>query len=197
METIEHFLTGTLQLKNRDLITQLSGIGEVHHFKEKSILFHHGQNPDYVAFLINGITRGYYIDSQGKEATDCFDYQFGAPLVASLPLDAPAIISIEALTECDIFIFPIEIVIGLLKSDVSIAQLYNALLIESLKKYIRLTRALTKYSTEQRYQWFLSEYPELERKVSDKYIASFLNMSTVTLSRVRKKIGISKKYIRK
>ena len=40
----------------------------------------------------------------------------------------------------------------------------------------------------QRYQWFLSAYPGLIDRVSHKYIASLLNMTPVTLSKIRRAI---------
>ena len=38
----------------------------------------------------------------------------------------------------------------------------------------------------QRYQWFLEAYPGFIDKVSNKHIASFLGMTPVTLSRLRR-----------
>lgn len=123
--------------------------------------------------------------------TDCFDYQFGSPIVAGLPLDAPASINIETLTECDLLLCPIAAVNELLKSDVTVAQMYNTLLVSSMKKHLEPTTLLTQYPATQRYQWFLSEYEGLKEKVNDKYIASFLNMSHVTLSRIRGELRLS------
>lgn len=40
-----------------------------------------------------------------------------------------------------------------------------------------------RYDARQRYLWFLSAYPGLIQKVSNKYVASFLGMNPSTLSR--------------
>ncbi|MEQ2617002.1 hypothetical protein AAAT94_07475 [Intestinimonas aquisgranensis] len=37
----------------------------------------------------------------------------------------------------------------------------------------------------ERYQWFLEAYPGLIDQVTHRYVASFLEMSPVTLSRLR------------
>lgn len=48
-----------------------------------------------------------------------------------------------------------------------------------------LARALGKSASE-RYRWFLSNYPGLIDRVPHRHIASFLNMTPVTLSRLRR-----------
>ncbi len=38
----------------------------------------------------------------------------------------------------------------------------------------------------QRYQWFLKTYPRLVDRISNKHVASFLGITPVTLSRLRR-----------
>ena len=64
--------------------------------------------------------------------------------------------------------------------------LYNQMLIAALKAHWELKRVLNSYTAAERYQWFLDKYPGLIDKVSNKYIASFLGMTPVTLSRLRR-----------
>ena len=40
----------------------------------------------------------------------------------------------------------------------------------------------------ERYQWFLARYPGLISTVNNKHIASFLGMTPVTLSRLRRQV---------
>lgn len=195
MESAIHsFIINTMNIKDKKLIAYLESICSCCHLKQKSILFNKNQKPDYIVFLLNGIARGYTVTDKGIDITECFEYQFGAPLVPSLPLDAPAEIFMETVTECDIIQFPISDVVELIRTNVAISQMYNDLLIQSMHRHLQLTKIVNQYSAEQRYKWFLSEYSDLVEKVSNKYIASFLNMSTVTLSRVRGKMGIANRH---
>lgn len=41
-------------------------------------------------------------------------------------------------------------------------------------------------NAKERYNWFLREYKDLIDRVSHRHVASFLNMTPVTLSRLRK-----------
>lgn len=55
-----------------------------------------------------------------------------------------------------------------------------------MKSHWELKRVLNSCTAVQRYQWFLEEYPGLIDRVSNKYIASFLGMTPVTLSWLRR-----------
>jgi len=68
-------------------------------------------------------------------------------------------------------------------------MLYNRVLIAAiaaLDEHWRMKQVLHQYTALQRYQWFLETYPGLVDRVSNKNIASFLGMSPVTLSRLRR-----------
>lgn len=196
-QEVKKFLVDNMLLDDDRLIGELEEIGEVQHLKRNSLLYHQNQKPEFLTFLLDGIIRGYILNSNGEDITECFEYKFGAPLVPSLPLDAPSIIYMEALTDSSIIQFPIDNIVELIKTNVEVSRKYNDLLVQSMQKHLQLTKILSRCTVSERYQWFLSEYPELYGKVSDKCIASFLNTSTVQLSRVKKDLGMSKRYIHK
>ncbi len=49
---------------------------------------------------------------------------------------------------------------------------------------------LLQLSAEERYRRFLKEYPGLERRIKQHYIATYLGITPVALSRIRRKIGL-------
>ena len=57
---------------------------------------------------------------------------------------------------------------------------------EWVRKEIREIRLVT-LSAEERYELFLNEYPGLEHRIPWYYIASFLGITPVALSRIRRK----------
>ena len=73
----------------------------------------------------------------------------------------------------------------LLEHDVRLVYLYNQLLQASMEEHWHLKTVLHKRSAMERYQWFLETYPGLIDQVTHRYVASFLEMSPVTLSRLR------------
>ena len=106
--------------------------------------------------------------------------------MAGFDLNAPcAIVTIEALTDGELLCIPIETVKTLLKENIFLMQIYNKLLADVMEKHWEIKNILHKQTAKERYQWFLTAYPGLIDKVTHRYIASFLEMSPVTLSRLR------------
>ena len=139
-----------LEIDNKKIITRLSEIAEICSFEKGEVILHEGETSTFVPFLISGATRGFSADTHGKEITSCFNVNKMEPLVASIPLDAPAIVSIQAVMPSQILCLPTKEIMNML-----------------------------------RYKWFLDKYPGLDGKISSKYIASFINITPVSLSRLR------------
>ncbi len=185
---IRDFLTDYLKIENPQIVSDFSALAEIRHVHKGELIFQEEQEPTMVAFIINCILRGFFVDCTGKDITDCFCWKFGEPAVPTLPLNAAAKINMEAIREGDLLCFPVAPVIDLLENDSSITRLYNSMLLLSLHKHITTKKMLYQYTAVQKYEWFLREYPGLDGIISSKYIASFLGITPVTLSRARREI---------
>ena len=101
----------------------------------------------------------------------------------------PAPISMEALTDCAVLCIPIEDILRFQKKYFKEITLLELRLInDSWNLHLELKRVNCQYTVMQRYQWFLNKYPNLIDEINNKYIASFLNMTPVTLSRLRREL---------
>ena len=70
-----------------------------------------------------------------------------------------------------------------MENSMACLQCAYGLLMASAQTHWELKMARYRYDARQRYLWFLSAYPGLIQKVSNKYVASFLGMNPSTLSR--------------
>lgn len=140
--------------------------------------------------LESGIARGYFLDANGKDVTDCFMYHRGESIMSycQLELDIPSPMTIEMIENGSYYCLPISGVIELQKHYSEITLYYNRLLTDSLNMHWRLQQVLNQYTATQRYQWFLEEYPGMIDRVNNKYIASYIGMTPVTLSRIRRSL---------
>lgn len=156
-------------------------------FKKGEYLVRAGEVMNDLCFLESGIFRGSFVDVNGKDVTDCIGFISGTPAIAfcRMEVNFPSPDAIEMLTDGSFFCIPISVIVELLKDYQEMMLLYNRLLIASLDMHWTMKKILHQYSAPQRYQWFLKEYPGLISQIRNKYIASFLGMTPVTLSRLR------------
>mgnify|MGYP000133272696 FL=1 len=176
----------TLGLTDPDLIQELIDACTPLHLKAGDFLIRAGDMPMVVPFLLKGIVRGFLFDVNGREITDCFAVQPGIPVMTSADLRVPSPFSMEAMVDSEFLTIPIVEIQRLLEKYSELQQLYNQLLIFSFSMHWEIKLTLCRNTAMQKYQWFLEKYPGLIDRISNKCIASFLGMTPVTLSKLRR-----------
>lgn len=122
------------------------------------------------------------LDCNGKGITDCIVYRSAMP---ENDFTQPASIALKALTDSEIICISLATLVHLLEKYPSLAEQYLRLLLCSANPHQRLKIATYQHTPTQRYECLLREYPGLIDEISHKYIASLLNMTPVTLSKIR------------
>lgn len=191
MNQIEHMLRDVLGIQDVMLIEELKKVSYIRCIPKGNHLARRGDDLLGVMFLINGMFRFYFLDSEGREHVDCFCGEFGYPVMPAIDFKMPLPINVQALEDSMVLVIPTELVEALMESNLEVMRLYNKMLIQSLTIHWEDKMALHQYDAAQRYKWFLKRYEGLIDRVPHMYIASFLNISPVTLSRLRKKIKIA------
>lgn len=182
---IPEFYREILQISDQHLIELITSITSKVKLKRGELLICEGDHEKYISFLIAGILRGYFLNADGNEITDCFAFKQGQPAVSCFALNGPSPIYIEALEESELMIIPQPVVIQLMENHIELSLLYNRMLQEALKTHWEVKTAILQKTATQRYLWFIQKYPKLIDQIPNKYVASFLGMTTVTLSRIR------------
>ena len=188
MISAEDFYKSEFKIQDNKLISKLLSITKVEICKRGKIIVRENEIQTNISFLIEGVARGYYAGLNGQEITDCLQFRCGQSLMAALSLVQPSYMTMELLTESTILQFPMS-ELGELMHYPEVIEVYNRLLQESMVNHWVTKNILCQYTAMERYEWFLKEYPGLVDKIHNKYIASFLGMTPVTLSRLRRKRG--------
>lgn len=183
---IRQFCVDFFGIQNRELLNDLERVCRVRRVPKGGVLVQIGEKQSEAVFLISGLFRGYYVDSEGKEVTDCFAYRRGDFVMCCYSLDDMAHITLEALEESEIFCIPTQDIDGLMERYPEIGRIMCGQLTRALKIHWNCKVALTRMSATERYKWFLQTYPELIHLVKKKHIASFLNLTPQTLSQQRR-----------
>ncbi|MBP2831536.1 Crp/Fnr family transcriptional regulator [Aquimarina sp. U1-2] len=147
-----------------------------------------GQYNREFAFVQKGIGRIYITTNKGSDFTKYF---FGKHdfLMASIEPKMPSEVNIQALSEIKYIYIPFATFETLLKTHKHLSLILNNLLLDYFgKKQQREINLLTNSALDN-YQLFLKDYPDLQERIPHYHIASYLGVSPVQLSRIRKKMS--------
>ena len=172
-------------MSNQKLVQELILASAPLHLEPGDFLIREGDKPVFVPFLLQGIVRGFLFDINGREITDCFAVQPGIPVMTAADFRMPSPLYLEATVPCDFLTVPVPEIQRLMGENSELQQLFNRLLIDSFSMHWEIKLTLCRNTAMQKYQWFLQKYPGLINQISHKYIASFLGITPVTLSRLR------------
>ncbi|MFT4147090.1 MAG: Crp/Fnr family transcriptional regulator [Mobilitalea sp.] len=138
--------------------------------------------------LLSGIIRGYYLDVDGNDVTHMFIFEGTTYGSDFLTTDKPHVCNFEALEECKAAELNRIVLLEQIKSDPDLMMAYINMLEEALKrKILRETSLVTQTATE-RYLNLITEFPDIEKRVNQAHIASYLGITAVSLSRIRRVI---------
>lgn len=181
-------LSEILGIDDPEILSALSSEASLDTYEKGTCLLRTGEVPSKVYFLISGITCSLLLNSSGKDVTECFVSKPGMPVMPSSRLDVPSQVSIETLTRSELVSIPTKTIGHIVTTTLEGALVYNRMLQQAWELQWNTKVALEQYKAPERYAWFKETYPEVDQRVPARYVASFLGMTPVTLSRIRSKM---------
>ena len=164
---------------------KILAIAEKINLSKNEILIQQLQINKYIYFLEEGICRIYYPKELKEIVLDfCFPGDFILPLNSYIH-KLPTYEIVDTLEDCILYRIPIESLQQLYKTSLPIANWGRKLAeLETIKIEARLMQSLFKSAAE-RYTDLLGKAPQLLQRIKLGYIASYLGVTQVTLSRIR------------
>lgn len=187
------FLRNVLGLQQEDLLSDALAVCQIEAISKGHKLFKGDEKPSQICLLVEGIFRGFFLDAEGNEITDCLVATPGYSLMPDSDLTVVSNLTIEALTDARIFSLSMHDFLMLAQRYSAVQALYQKMLLYSFGYHRQLKIMMYQYSATERYRWFLHYYPHVLDQISHKYIASFLNMTPVTLSRLIHNVSLPEK----
>ncbi len=154
-------------------------------FKKGSDILSQGQVSEYIYYLHTGLIRQYYFKN-GKEMTSNLAVDGSIFMsIESLFRETPSSEVIEALETCYIFAIPKRRLENVALHNQNIQILYRKILEEALIE-CQIHEDLVRFETAQdRYRRICKQMPKVVLRAPLVFIASYLEMTPETLSRVR------------
>lgn len=157
-------------------------------YKKGKILFREGKIEGNIYFLKKGMVRAYAL-IHDIEVTFWFGWE-GFPVVSmkSYVEQKKGYETIELLEDSELYIIKSEELHALYSKDIMINHWGRKFAEKELIKAEERLISIQCYSATERYKKLLGEYPNLIQRVPLGYIASYLGITQVSLSRIRSEI---------
>ena len=151
----------------------------------KTILLEEGKIADRLYLIHKGCLRLFF-HNEGKDIT--FQFFFEGDFVASfssLYKRKPSLFSLESIEHTEVSAIKRDEFYNLIEQTPLLRQEYEEKLIDRFHAYQQLFLSRIKNTPQQRYEELLKEYPNIIQRVPQHYIASYLGITPVSLSRIR------------
>ncbi len=172
-------------------LEKLSAVVKPMVLKARENFLRAGEVPDRFAFVKRGLLRYYYLDESGNEFTkNFFQEGFFLTSYSAMIQNRPSHFTIEALEESSIVVIYYKDWIRLYHGHACWAYFLVAMLERAFSIKETREREFLLLDAEARYRSFLESYPGLESRIKQHMIASYLGITPVALSRIRKKMSL-------
>jgi CRP-like cAMP-binding protein len=175
---------------SKETFKNLEKLSTFRRIKAKTIISRSGEIPTKYYFLVSGLTRAFIVSETGKEHNkNIFSpISFVASFTALINNKASEL-TYETLTDCKVYEFDYNEIMSLCKKDLSVCLLYAKILEQVFIGYEKRNLELLTLDATQRYLNLRKSIPNIDGLIPQFQIASFLNITPVQLSRIRKNMN--------
>jgi CRP-like cAMP-binding protein len=166
-------------------VNHLSKIIKSRHVAKRGYLLRPGEVCEHIFFIERGLLRCFYLSGE-TEVTSWLRRE-GRVVVSidSYYDQVPSYEFIQAVEDTDLFYITFEEEQEVFNRFLEYNFIGRLLTQFELRDFARDLRNIRMHTAIERYEMLLKNDPELVRRVPNIYLASYLNMTTETLSRIR------------
>jgi CRP-like cAMP-binding protein len=157
-------------------------------FRKHQFILQEGDVARYETFIVKGLTRTYEIDEKGQEHIIQFgleDWWIGD--LYSFLTQTPSHFNIDCLEDTGVLRITKEQLEQLYLEVPKLERHFRILIQNAFISSTKRISSSLRLSAAERYSQFVRTYPEIERRVPNHQIASFLGITPQSLSRIRGK----------
>jgi len=155
----------------------------------KTLLLREGEVSRQAYQILRGCMRLWFNDN-GRDIT--FQFFFEGQAVSSIEsfrTGRPSLFNIETLETCTLRVIKKTDFDIMMAELPGFKELIEVNIYQRLEHYISLFLSRIRDTPQQRYWDLVADHPEIVRRVPQHYIASYLGITAVSLSRIRNKTG--------
>lgn len=140
-------------------------------------------------YVLNGCLRSFFVNSLGKDHTTQFAIEdWWISDYTSFFTSEKSVMSIECLQDAEIYKLTREDMNVLCETFPKIEHFFRAKMEKAFAAFQKRILDYLSLTAAERYLGFLKDYPQIVQCVKNYHIASYLGITTESLSRIRKSI---------
>lgn len=183
-----------------DFITRISGVDNtstkkfvdlatIVQFKKNDVVVKEGDIQTNFYVLRSGIMKSYYFDKNGKNyIRNFFTKMSTTGDVGALLTGKPAKLYYDCFTDCELYAVNYKEFMKLVNEDHQFSKMFGSMLSKIILIFESKIYDLSVLNATERYLKLRQELPDIEKLVPQYHIASYLNITPVQLSRIRKEL---------
>lgn len=151
----------------------------------RTILLYEGEISGYLHYVVKGCLREWF-NKDGKDIT--FQFFFEGQAVASIDSflnGEPSLYTIESIEPSTLVSISKDVFEKIQEISPEFSDGFNKVMYQRFRNYANLFLSRIKDTPEERYNDLLINHPEIIRRVPQHYIASYLGITPISLSRIR------------
>ncbi|MBJ7880678.1 Crp/Fnr family transcriptional regulator [Gelidibacter salicanalis] len=182
------FIKKNINIEDKDLKIVLSYFKTIKKSKN-DILLSNGKNSQVSYFVKKGCLRLFYIDEEGKDVTRyiAFENQFATELVSFIT-NEPAQETIQVIENSELLYITHDDFRHLMIIVPKWRDFYNIYLEKAYVNNSKRLHSFTALDASERYKQLFKINPNIVKRLPNKTVASYINISQETLSRIKSKI---------
>ncbi|HRZ42550.1 MAG TPA: Crp/Fnr family transcriptional regulator [Bacteroidales bacterium] len=170
---------------NEENLTKFQGSFVEKEIKAKTVLLHEGEIANYIYIIKKGCLREWF-NKDGKDIT--FQFFFEGQPVASIDSflhQKPSLFTIESIEPTTVLSIEKADFDKLMIAYPEFKNGFQNLIFQRFRTYGHLFLSMIKDTPQERYEDLINNHPEIIKRVPQHYIASFLGITPISLSRIR------------
>jgi CRP-like cAMP-binding protein len=147
-----------------------------------------------IFYIKKGLLRIFFVTESGEEKTFFFRWEGQIAAIPECIFDnQPTRQTWQALEDCELMEIDFDIVEKLSENNISLIKIRLGFAEKMFLEALKRVESFVLDKPEERYQKLIIKNPEIIKRVADKHIASFIGVTPVSLSRIRKRLASQKK----
>lgn len=185
---LQHIQTLCPSLNDDELALFARGLSVIE-LPPKAILYQAGDKVHHIHYVAQGLIKAFYVDEQGNQININFlrEGVYATDYLA-FSTQAPSKYSFQCLEYCVLIAFSSEHQEYCSKQIPHIERYFRIMIEQAFIRYLQRTEGFLLADAESRYRQFITQNPELFRRLSVSDLCSYLGIQRQHLTRIRKKL---------